>query len=157
MLDYTVYLILGFIFIQKNYMKRLTVKISVMCLIVGAIGTIVLAKGYVVNGILTNLFWFGDSPFVILTSLGIYGLIMNIDIPTKFNTVVKSISDASFGIFFIHFIPLYLLTLVNISSKGLFLIIDPILGIPIITCILFLICYIIVSIIKKIPFIRIIT
>jgi surface polysaccharide O-acyltransferase-like enzyme len=154
MMDYTVYLFIGFIFIQSDYTKKLTGGRSVIFIIIGMVITILLANGFSSKGSSSELFWSGNSPFVMITSLGVFGLIMNIDIPNKFNKAIKSISDASFGIFFIHFIILYLLTLMKISSKSLFALGHHALVIPILSVTCFIASYFAVTIIKHIPIIR---
>ena len=154
LMNYTIYLLLGFVFIQPNNLKNVKNKTAIAWFLGGIIINITLPIIFANDKILAISFWSANSPFLMLSTIGIFILIINLRISPKLESIIKSLGDSAFGIFFIHFIVLYALTLINIGSNSLFTIGTPAFMILMTSCICFVISYVISIILKKIPIIR---
>jgi surface polysaccharide O-acyltransferase-like enzyme len=157
------YFLLGHYLGSKTYSKKVAVK----ALIVFICATLITAYGtyYLTlhnQGVFSGYFYELSSPNVIIASIAIFILIKHsFDkdkvYSGKVSGWIKSISDCSFGIYFTHVIFLYLLKEgykgINLSgSVG-----EPFIYILITACCTFLLSYITVLLIRKIPYMNRIT
>lgn len=155
------YFVLGFILSKYSLSKKQRKTIyflGVLGLIATILGTYVLTKNN--DGVFVPHLYSYYAPNVMVTSIAIFILFMNIDwekIVGKNNIVkriISSLSNTSFGIYLVH-----LLVLSIISSGDMGIIVDvasfnPIIAIPLVSLITFIISHFVVTILQKIPLLR---
>ncbi len=126
--------------------------VSILCIAVGAgffVNQLNIVKGW-------RFFYDYFSPPVIILSIAIFLIIYKVfhhkkAIPERINSIIYNVTPATFGIFLIH--PLILETLqkvFNLSSLSY----SPLLSIPLITLVTFLLSYFSVAMIMKIPYLK---
>ena len=96
-----------------------------------------------------NLFFAYRTPFIMFSSFALYTLIISNYRKDNLNKFITSLSDLSLGVYLIHGIFLDVTVKVFIYSS-----INPLIGIPVFTLIIFILSIVSVFIMKKIKFIQ---
>lgn len=152
-LGYVSYFILGYYL--STY--QLSVKIRTMIYglsFVGFITTILLSSWISVkNQSPSEMFYGAFTINILLESLGIFVLFQNLiprlTIPAKLEVIIMKVSERCFGIYLVHiFVLRQLKTVVGLNTLSF----HPLISVPVITIIVFILSYIIVAFISYIPF-----
>lgn len=102
------------------------------------------------DGVLNEIFLAGTSPGVMLLAIGVFVLMQYVKIRGFFERIITYISKASFCIYLSHMFILYILGRYSITA----LIFAPVLSVPILSIIVFLVCLAVYTIISKIPILK---
>ncbi|MEI6555557.1 MAG: acyltransferase family protein [Paludibacter sp.] len=149
-MDYVGFFVLGFLLYTNRESKQLQ-KISYPAGIISVLLMVFLSVSLSLKNNETNQQFFSYfSPLVILISTAIFLFVLNIkfNVKTATQKIILSISYSTFGIYLIH-----IFLLANIYTRVTRFIHEPILFVPIICLGTFTLAYILISIIRKIPFI----
>lgn len=144
------YLILGYYLSIKSFNPKLRLNLIALFLIITGIAFSVFGTYYVSNknGFLFTDFYSSLSPNVVLLSTGVFLYFKNLQITNVILTkIIFFISKYSYGIFLIHVLILNFLSKIGLDCN----LISPILGIPLITIICFLISSGIIYLLSKMP------
>jgi surface polysaccharide O-acyltransferase-like enzyme len=157
---YMGFLFVGYLLSKESVVECFNKKISLCLWFICTVSTIFLNNWYNKHiGAITKtflltiskMFWLPDSPFVIIASLALFGFMQRTLIPNKIQPIIRSISNASFGIFFCHMIFLYLITIAPIN---LYVVLQSLISIPVVASLCFMLSYMLTICLKRIPFVR---
>lgn len=153
-LGYSFYFVLGY-YLYNNELQKKHIKFvyigSIISFLLTIIGSIVISKTLAKP---SDAFFGYFSINVLLMSCGVFLLLKNklLNIKTiNRQKTITDLSDSCFGIYLSHVLVLELLSYyLEINAKT----ITPVLSIPIVSLLIFIICYILTKIIKQIPIIN---
>lgn len=149
------YYVLGYYLNSIDIEKKNRIIIYIMASVGGILtmfGTYVLTQD---KGKFVDTFNSYLSPNMIVMSIGIFVFVKNIDWNNivdnnyRLNRLISDMSSLSFGIYLAHVIILELVK----PFRFYFNILDPILGVPIVSIVIVLICYVIIKLMKSLPII----
>lgn len=156
--EYIMYSVLGY-FIYNNYQKICLfqcrkLKFIIMCILFGLnnlTNTYFLLSAYNNNIKISMTVCMGaNCPLVIINAILIFWFLLSIMIPPVAKESILSLSANTMGVFYIHFMVLFVLTKANIHTFNFFDTPTP-TRIILTSLVCFFICNIIIYIIKKIP------
>lgn len=145
---YVGYFVLGHYL--KNHILNKNLKISIFVLgIISMIIVFILTYHFSIHSAKPDITYFGNvNLFTLFEAMAIYLLFIRINVPTRYNDYIKNVSKKCFGIYLIHM--LILKMVMGIISFN-FSTYNPFVFIPIFSIIVFVISYIIITILIKIP------
>lgn len=158
------YLVMGLLLGKYRASTKVTIYLVVIfiaCSIITAVGTYFLTIRN--NGFLSEYFYGYQSPNVIIASAAVFVIIKylienyivfqcSMAVP-----IIKSLSSASFGVYLIHAIFLYLLSVGDFGFTLSGFVGNPIYSIPVTAVATFILSYFVIAVIKQIPIINRIT
>lgn len=145
---YVTYFVLGYYLSKKEFSKKSKIIIyisSILGFLITILGTAIISNNKMIPTNIYNEVY----PNVLLESIGVFVLIKNIkfDIKPKHTNMIRLLSKYSFGIYLVHD-----LILTELGRNGLTtLLFNPIISVPCIVLIVYIISLIISMILNKIP------
>lgn len=152
------YFILGFILDKYKFsksQKRIVYVLGFIGLIVTIFGTYILTKHN--EGVLVEHLYSYYAPNVIFTSIAIFLIVKNIDWDSVIGNnvfarkLIQSLSNTSFGIYLIHLLVLRVLSSGYIGITINASLFNPLISIPLVSTITFVLSHFIVMILQKVP------
>lgn len=101
-----------------------------------------------------DVFSLQTSPFIIIGIAFLSISLLNLKIPEKIGIIFSQLSKTAFGIFFIHFVFIYLCSLIKVNEVPLFAIGHNYITIPVFAAVCFIFSFFVIYIIRKIPFLK---
>lgn len=149
--DYVGYYILGYLLRTNTFSKKfhyIMYSLAVFGILMTFFGTYIDTTN---AGKFSGYYYKYLTPNVVLTSMGVFLFIKNLKVDNlKINPLIQFISSKTFGIYLIHILVLGGLTTFGIDYQ----ISHPIISIPIVALLIFVISLIAVTIMQKIPFVK---
>lgn len=149
-MEYVGFFVLGYL-LYINKESKILKKISYIAGVISVLLMVALSVGLSLKNNETNQQFFSYfSPLVILISISIFLFVLNLNFNPNnaLQKLILSISYSTFGIYLIH-----IFLLANIYTRITRFIHQPLLFIPLICISTFTIAYILITLIRKIPFI----
>ena len=142
---FTFYFILGY-YLHITTIKRKTENILILLGVFAGI-CIAIITYYVFQstGVLNEAFYKYETLFVMLETIAVFLLakrMCNVEL-----TIVSSISKLSFGIYLVHMLVYYMLRMTSTTM-------NPVIGIPMVSFLVFVISYAIILLISRIPILK---
>jgi len=149
-MGYIGYFILGYLIYSQNRTKKINLFIyiiGIFSFIFTAISAITLS--FTQQETSQQMFSY-FSPNVVLMSMSVFAFILNrkFEIKNEFTKLINSIAISTFGIYLVH-----MFILIEIYTRVVRFVQNPLIFIPLICIVTFIVGYIITLFLKKIPFI----
>jgi len=145
---YLGYFVLGYYLINSNSKKLESVSLNIFFVIFGISTTFILTTYFSLkNQTFDGLFYGYLMPNTVISAIGVFQIVKRFKVRNvNLRKVILRISSYSFAIYFIHVLILNIFQQFNISGMSFL----PIIGIPIISVIVFFLSYYIILILRKV-------
>lgn len=146
---YLGYFVLGYYLVNNNFKKMDSLRLNIMLTIFGTLITFILTSIISWNAEkFIGAFYGYLMPNVVITAIGIFQIARKIKIRNAFlKNLISRISNNSFAIYFIHVLILKIFQQFNITGVTIL----PIVGIPVISILVFILSYYIILVLRKVP------
>lgn len=139
---YTCYFVLGYYLNAFFRGRRLENTLITLGILSGVIVALFTYMSFCINGFVSEVFYGNGTLLVLLESVSVFLLFKRI--ATVESKIIKTLSCHSFGVYLVHMLVYYVLGFTAVA-------INPIIAIPLISLLVFVVSYLIVSTLSMMP------